>query len=122
MRALKIQEIQVGEERAVIVPLETWKILLERIEELEDERFYDEAVADQDSSTIDHAEFCRQLGRSPLRYLRSRAGMTQTELARRTQLSQSYIAKVEASAKRLSESTREKVACVLGISASELEY
>lgn len=122
MKALKIQEIQVGEERAVIVPLETWKTLLERIEELEDERLYDEAVADRDSQTIDHAEFCRQLGRSPLRYLRNRAGMTQTELGRRTHLSQSYIAKVEANAKRLSESTRKKIAHVLGVSAGELEY
>ncbi len=122
MKALKIQEIQVGQERAVIVPLETWKTLLERVEEIEDERLYDEAVADKDSSTIDHAEFCQQLGRSPLRYLRNRAGMTQTELARRTHLSQSYIAKVEASAKRPSESTIKKIAQVLGISTNELEY
>jgi DNA-binding XRE family transcriptional regulator len=118
---MKIQEIEIGTERAVIVPMKTWEVILEQIEELEDERLYDESAADKED-TMDHAELCRRLGRSPLRYLRNQAGLTQKELARRTDLSQSYIAKVEKNIKKLSESSREKISSALGISIRELEY
>jgi DNA-binding XRE family transcriptional regulator len=120
MKGLKIQEIEIGTERAVVIPMKTWEIILEQIEELEDERLYDETAADKEE-TIDHAELCRRLGRSPLRYLRNRAGMTQTELAKRTDLTQSYIAKVEKNIKKLSESSREKICRALGVSIRELE-
>ena len=43
MKKNKAQEIEIGNERAAIVPLETWTKLLEHLEELEDERFFDEA-------------------------------------------------------------------------------
>ena len=116
------QVIQIGNERAVIVPFETWSKLLERLEELEDERLFDEALSDPDRSTMDHVDLSRKLGRCPLRYIRNRAGMTQSELAARVELSQSHIAKVEANKKRLSEKSRAKIARVLGVSLSELEY
>jgi DNA-binding XRE family transcriptional regulator len=122
MKKSKAQEIEIGEERAVIVPLETWNRLLERLEELEEESLYDEALADPDRWTIDHAELSRRLGRSPLRYLRHQAGMTQSALAARAKLSQSHIAKVEANKKRLSANSRAKIARALGIREKELEY
>jgi DNA-binding XRE family transcriptional regulator len=120
MKGLKIQEIELGKERAVIVPIETWQELLDRLEEIEDERLYNESATDSDRSTITHDDLCRRLGRSPLRYLRGQAGMTQVELARRTGLSQSFIAKVEANEKRLSDSSRRKIARALGISIAKL--
>jgi DNA-binding XRE family transcriptional regulator len=122
MKKFQVQEIEIGNERVVIVPLETWTKLLERLEELEDERLFDEAQSDPDRWTIDHAELSRRLGRSPLRYLRGRAGMTQSELAARAKLSQSYIAKVEANKKSLSELSRKKIAKALGVHVVELEY
>jgi DNA-binding XRE family transcriptional regulator len=122
MKKNKAQEIEIGNERAVIVPLETWTKLLECLEELEDERLFDEAQSDPDRSAIDHAELSRRLGRSPLRYLRNRAGMTQSKLAARAKVSQSYIAKVEANKKRLSEASRAKIAKALGVRAKALEY
>ena len=120
MQALKVQEIQLGKEKAVVVPLGTWLRLLEYLEELEDAQLYDEAMADPDQDLADHAELCRRIGRCPLRYLRGRAGLTQEQLAEKTGLSQSFIAKVERNQKRLSEASRRKVARMLSIDASEL--
>jgi DNA-binding XRE family transcriptional regulator len=121
MNKPKIQKIEIGDERAVIVPLETWDKLLERLEALVEENLYDKAFADPDRWTIDHADLSRRLGRSPLRYLRHKAGMTQSELAARAKLSQSYIAKVEANKKRLSASSRAKISKALGLRETDLE-
>jgi DNA-binding XRE family transcriptional regulator len=115
-----IEEITVGMQRAVIVPIETWKKLIERLEDLEDKRIYDEVVNDPDQDIIEHDELCRELGRSPLRYLRIRAGMTQTELARKAGVSQSLIAKVERNKKRLSDASRRKIAKALNIPISKI--
>jgi DNA-binding XRE family transcriptional regulator len=62
---------------------------------------------------------CRRLGRSPLRYLRRRAGLTQGELASQAGLTQSFIAKVEASEKKLSKTSRNRLARALGIPHSD---
>lgn len=122
MASAKIQVIAIGDERAVIVPLESWTRLMERLEDLEDAALYDEAMADPDEETIEHDEVCRELGLCPLRYLRHRAGMTQTELARRTRLSQSFIARVESNDKRLSPTSRRKIARALKLPESKLIY
>ena len=122
MERTKIQEIQVGEEQAVIVPLKTWKQMLEQLEDLEDVKLYDQIKARRDQKTIPYDEVCRQLALSPLRYLRNLAGMTQTRLARRTGLSQSYIAKVESSERRPSAQARRKIARALRIAPDKLVY
>jgi len=118
----QIQEIQIGEEQAVIVPLKTWKQMLEQLEDLEDIKLYDRIKASRDQKTIPYDEVCRQLGLCPLRYLRNLAGLTQTRLARRTGLSQSYLAKVEANERRLSDPARKKIARALQISPDKLNY
>ena len=115
-----VEEITVGTQRAMVVPLETWKMLVERLEELEDERLFNEAYEESGHDTIEHDELCRRIGRSPLRYLRTRAGMTQAELARRAGVSQSLIAKVEKNRKRLSETSRKKVAKALKVPPSKI--
>ncbi len=122
MASAKIQVIELGKERAVIVPLDAWTRLVERLEDLEDEALYDEAMADPDEELVKHDQVCRELGLCPLRYLRHRAGMTQTELARRTRLSQSFIARVESNDKRLSATSRKKIARALKLPESKLIY
>jgi ribosome-binding protein aMBF1 (putative translation factor) len=122
MQGLKVQEIEIGKERAVIVPQRTWRRLLELLEDKEDVRLYDEAKAKPAGTTIEHDELLRRLGRSPLRYLRGRAGLTQAELAKKAGLTQSFIAKVEASEKKLSETSRRKLARALGVPEARLVW
>jgi len=69
--------------------------------EKEDLRLYDKVKARPEGSVIEHDELCRQLGRSPFATSRT-SRLTQAELARRAGLTQSFIAKVEASEKKLS--------------------
>ena len=120
--SLYIVEIacSVGDNLAVVVPLRTWKKLLELLEDLEDVALYDEAKADPDQELVEYTVVCRELGHSPLRYLRNLAGLTQEQLAKKTGLSQSFIARVEQDEKKLSESSKKKIARVLKIKPSEL--
>ena len=121
MERRKIQEIHIGREEAVIVPRQTWDQMIESLEELEDIKLYDRAKA-KNEKTIAYDELCRQLGLSPLRYLRNLAGMTQSQLARKTGLSQSYLAKLEAGERNLAEQTRKKIARVLNLPGKKLIY
>jgi DNA-binding XRE family transcriptional regulator len=118
----EVQEITIGAERAVLVPLDTWRALIERLEDLEDELLFDVATADGEQDLIEHDDLCRRLGLSPLRYLRRLAGLTQTELARRTRLSQAFIARVEAGEKRLSDASRKRIARVLRVPMHKLVW
>ena len=122
MAASQVQTIELGGERAVIVPLKVWEELIERFEQMEDIALLDEAKADPDKELVEHDQVCRELGMCPLRYLRHQAGMTQTELARRTRLSQSFIARVESNDKRLSATSRRKIARALKLPESKLIY
>jgi len=117
------QEILIGRERAVVVPLETWRLAMEELEELYDLRAYDRAKAEMDGSGeefIEHDEVCRLLNRSPLRYLRSRADLTQSALAKRSGYSQSYIARAEKGQRRLSPTAARKISKVLGVPIEKL--
>lgn len=118
----KPQEIRIGEEQAVVVPLAVWRSLIEEVEELQDIRAYDLAKADPDQETIEHDELCRMLGLSPLRYLRGRANITQARLSQKTGLSQSYIAKIEAGERRPSKTALKKIAAALKIGPEKLIY
>jgi DNA-binding XRE family transcriptional regulator len=117
-----IQEFRLGEERAVIVPLEAWEKLLEMLEDLEDAMLIDKVLADPDEEFVEHDEVCRSLGLSPLRYLRKQRAMTQGELAHKAGLSQSFIARVETNDKRLSAASRRKIAKALGVAEDKLVY
>lgn len=122
MAATEIQEIRLGNERAVIVPLETWQKLLDYLEDIKDIAILEQIDADPDEEAVEHDELCRRFGLCPLSYLRGLAGMTQTELARRTGLSQSFIARVESNDKRMSPSSRKRIARALGLPESKLVY
>jgi len=122
MESSGIQEIKLGQERAVVVPLIIWKRLMILVEEMEDELIYDRLTAAPDEELIEHDDVCRILGLSPLRYLRTRAGMTQARLAEKTGISQSFIAKVENNRKKLSQGSKRKIASALKIKESELDY
>ena len=100
---------------------EKLKADLETYESLEDKRTF-AAYADDIDDTIEHDELCRQMGRSPLRYLRHLADLTQAELARKTCLSQGFIARVEKNDKKLSGSSRKKIAKALKVPEWKLEY
>ena len=75
---------------------------------------------EDETDWIEHDELCRMLGRSPLRYLRGRAGMTQAELAKKAGVSQSYVAKVEAGDRKISKTGAAKIARALGVAAEDL--
>jgi DNA-binding XRE family transcriptional regulator len=118
------QEIKIGSERAVVVPLDLWRKVLEDLEDLYDLGAYEQARAEMEGETeadwIEHDELCRLLGRSPLRYLRNRAGMNQSALAKKTGLSQSYIARVESGQRKLSLAAARKIARVLKVEVEKL--
>jgi DNA-binding XRE family transcriptional regulator len=122
MQSKAIQEIRLGKERAVVVPLATWEEIMEKLEELEDEIYYALSKTDPDDDYVEFDELCRRFGRCPLRYLRRHAGVTQTELARCTGLSQSFIAKVESNDKKMSPSSRKKIARALKLPEDKLVY
>ena len=48
--SIKIQEIEVGKEKAVIIPQKSWKKILKKLEDLDDIRAYDEAMAEDDGT------------------------------------------------------------------------
>ena len=118
----QVQEVMIGNERAVIVPLETWRRTLEELEELHDLRACQEDEANADAPTVEHEELCCQLGLCPLRYLRNRAGLTQEQLSRKTGLSQSYIAKLETGERKASSRSLQRLARALGVKAEKLIY
>ncbi len=60
-------------------------------------------------------------GATPLRAWREHLGLTQAEVARRLGISQSAYAQQESSDK-LRASSREKIAAVLGIGATQLDF
>lgn len=117
-----IQEIQIGKERAVIVPKDLWEQLIEQLEEIEDIKAYEASIAEPVEGFVELDEVCRNLGKSPLRYLRGQTEMSRAQLARKSGLSQSLIAKIEANEKRPSDSARKKLAKALKIPAEKLIY
>lgn len=118
----KAQQVIIGSERAVIVPLETWQRTLEELEELHDLRAFQEAAADPEAPTVEHEELCRLLGLCPLRYLRNRAGLTQKQLSRKAGFSQSYIAKLETGERLPSTRALQRLARALEVEAEQLIY
>jgi len=96
----------------------------EEWEDQEDIRAYDEAKArmeeEGEESLVEFDELCCQVGLSPLRYLRGRAGLNQSQLARKSGLSQSYIARVEKNQRKLSLAAAKKIARVLGLPREKL--
>lgn len=118
------QEIQIGGQRAVVVPLDLWRKALEELEGLYDLRAYDQAKARMQGETeddwVEHDELCRRLGLSPLRYLRNRAGLNQSALAKKTGFSQSYIARIEKNQRKLSLPAARKIARVLKVAVDML--
>ncbi len=117
-----VQEIRIGNERAVVVPLDTWESMLEELEEYRDLLCYDETCrsGDLEGDVIEHDELCRELGRCPLCYLRGQSGMSRAELAEKSSMSEAYIEKVETGQKCISKSAAKKLARTLGIEPEKL--
>ena len=59
--SIKIQEIEVGQEKIVLVPKKTWKKILEKLEDIDDIRAYDEAMAKDDGYRISHEDLKKEL-------------------------------------------------------------
>ena len=113
---------RIGKERSITIPLSQYKRMLEQIEELEDIKAYDAVEGASDKEYTEMDEVLRQSGLSPLRYLRIQAGMSQSELAKKSGVLQNLIAKEESDEKRLSDLDRKKIARALGISFEKLAY
>ena len=115
-----VQEVVIGKERAMLVPIDTWQRMLDELEELYDLICYEQACELPDEAELEHDELCRLLGRCPLCYLRQKAGLTQSALAKKAGLSQSYLAKVEAGERKLSKTAAGKIAQALGVAPEKL--
>ncbi len=116
-----VQEIRVGTERAVIVPMEVWERLMEDLEDYVDLCEYEQAGGlDRDEEVIEHDDLCRQLGRCPLKYTRLQAGLGLDELSSLSGFSRSHLEKIEAGDKKVTKSCACKLAKALGVEPEDL--
>ncbi|TQE98580.1 MAG: helix-turn-helix transcriptional regulator [Spiribacter salinus] len=93
-----------GRPEYAIVPWKDYETLVRKAEELDDTFAYDRAVAElqQGHDELVPAEVVNRLlaGEPPIRVWREYRGLTQSELAARSGLSQSYVAMLERGARR----------------------
>ena len=59
--SIQIQKVKIGKEKIVMVPEKTWKKILEKLEDIDDVRAYDEAKANDDGYRISHEDLMKEL-------------------------------------------------------------
>lgn len=114
-----------GEPEYAVVPIETYRRLLERAEEAADIRAFDEAlaaVANGDDEVVP-AEVVRRLlsgEETPVRVWREYRGLTQAELAAMAGVGKSYLSQVERGGKSGSLRLMRRLASALGVDMEDL--
>ena len=114
-----------GEPEYAVVPIATYRRLLERAEEAADIRAFDEAlaaVANGDDEVVP-AEVVRRLlsgEETPVRVWREYRGLTQAELAAMAGVGKSYLSQVERGGKSGSLRLMRRLASALGVDMEDL--
>jgi len=104
-----------GEVKFVVLPVELFKTILDRLEEKEDLRDIREA---SDEPLYDEEEAEKYIFMNPVKRERLEKRWTQQELARRLEVKQATIAKWERPGAVYRKKTRERLAKVFGVNAS----
>jgi DNA-binding XRE family transcriptional regulator len=114
-----------GEPEYAVVPIETYRRLLERAEEAADVRAFDEALAAvaNGEDEVVPAEVARRLlsgEETPVRVWREYRGLTQAELAAMAGVGKSYLSQVERGSKAGSLRLMRRLATALGVDMEDL--
>lgn len=114
-----------GEPEYAVVPIETYRRLLERAEEAADIRVFDEALAAvaNGEDEVVPAEVVRRLlsgEETPVRVWREYRGLTQAELAAMAGVGKSYLSQVERGGKSGSLRLMRRLASALGVDMEDL--
>jgi len=116
----KVKETEFNGEKVAVVPIDLWHEVLETLEELSDMCDYNDCRIDENREVISHEDLCCELGVCPLRYLRMQAGMTQSELARKSGFPVETIAKIEDNEAKPDYEQKKKLADALGVGEDKL--
>jgi|AntDeeMetagen681_2_1112603.scaffolds.fasta_scaffold23081_1 DNA-binding Xre family transcriptional regulator len=107
-----------------IVPWEQYETLLRKAEALDDAAAFDRAVREMEEvgDEVISAEIVNRLlaGETPVRVWREHRGLTQSELATRSGLSQSYIAMLERGTRRGTTEKLQRLARALELDPEDL--
>ncbi len=106
--------------RFVLIPERTYGRMIEDLDNLDDIRAYDRAVATpQELVPADVAD--RLIAReNPLRVWRRYRGLTQQQLARKARISKPYLSQLESGAREASLSVLKRLAAALKLDADDL--
>ena len=112
--------IERGGQRFALVPVETYERMLDDLDDLDDIRAYDRAVAKP--LTFVPAETVDRIlaGECPVRVWREHRKMTQQQLADRAGLSKPYISQIESKAREPSLHALRRLAGALEVDVDDL--
>jgi DNA-binding XRE family transcriptional regulator len=107
-------------QRFVLVPEKTYERMIEDLDDLDDIRAYDRAVA-KPLTFVPSALVDRILaGESPIRVWREHRGLTQQQLADKAGLSKPYVSQIESKARVPSLDAMKRIATALGTDVDAL--
>jgi len=113
-----------GEPEYAVLPYDEYEALVAKAEAVDDAGAFDRAVAELErgDDELVPATLVRRLsaGESPIKVWRDHRGYTQTELAERAGLSQSYVAMLESGSRSGGMSNLARVARALSVDLDEL--
>lgn len=110
-----------GKPAYVLVPIDEWTQLLERLEDLDDERALAEWRARPDRETFPAAVVDALLaGESPIRVFREHRGLNRRQLAEACGLAEMYVYQLEAGRRRGSVDVLRRIAKALGVDLDTL--
>ncbi|HYD66722.1 helix-turn-helix transcriptional regulator [Azospirillum sp.] len=117
---MKLERIERGGERYVLVPENEFARLQEALEDLDDIRAYDRAKA-KPQEFIPAAYANRIIdGESPIRVYREYRGLTQEQLAGKAGITKPYLSQLETGARNPSIDTAKALAEALNVDVDDL--
>jgi len=113
-----------GKPEYAVVPIDTYRDLLEKAEMLEEIRDFDEAVRELENGEDEliPGELVDRLldGEPPVRVWREHRGLTQAQLAARAGVTQGAVAQIESGARQGSVELLRKLAAALNVDLDDL--